>query len=84
MAQAGIPCWVDIGSGAQLPAVLEAVTATEAKFTLEAFIQMPPACAVYFSRARPVGRKCRVIHQNYLQVGVIFEGRIPEHSIEPK
>ena len=70
------PCWVDTGNGAQLPAVLEDVTATGARFTLEAFVQLPPACAVYFSPDRRVGRKCRVISQAYLQVTVLFEGRI--------
>jgi hypothetical protein len=78
MAQAAIPCWVDRGDGAQLPAVLEDVTATGAKFALEVFVQLPPACAVYFSPDRRVGRKCPVTGQTYLQVTVLFEGRIPD------
>jgi hypothetical protein len=71
-----LPCWVDIGEGALLPAVLEDVNATGASFALEAFIQLPPACAVYFSPDKRVGRKCRVISQVYLQATVLFEGRI--------
>jgi hypothetical protein len=78
MTSAEILCWVDIGDGAHLPAVLEHVTATGAKFAMEAFVQLPPACAVYFSPDRRVGRKCKVISQDDVGVVVVFEGRISQ------
>jgi len=72
-------CWIDVRNPdnvSLVQAVAKEITPRGATFVLQSPTDVPLHCAFYFTRDRQVGRRCRRVSQNNLEVTVAFEGRL--------